>query len=430
MSTRVRSALGLLFLSCCLVAATAGWGPVALGQEAEAEPIDYEELFHQVWLAVAENFVGAAEGVDWFAAQVEYLPKVRGAQSDEEAYRYLAEMVALLRDPLTYLVTPQEMQNAPEALDPTNFSGVGMMLVQFPDESIVVTQVFDRAPASRAGIRKGHRIVAVDGVPTAGRNLNEVVEQIRGPAGTQVQLTVADPHGAERTVSVRRAQIRHVPEVTSRRLDGNVGYLSIPSFDQGMDVQVLRHLRQLYRTNGLVIDLRNFERAVDPTAFLRIAGLFTDQPVGGLYMRQGVLVLQPDRAWEGGTGTLGVPPPTRLDFWEKPLAIIVDGSVAYSQPALAFVTALQESGKAVLVGRGVSPSPGVGAGNGALELPGGAMLAISYSQLISVAREQIINSLTVETEVPLDRSYIEAWYRGDDLDIEAARRAVLDLAAR
>src|SRR5690606_24184435 len=34
-STRVRSALGLLFLSCCLVAATAGWGPVALGQEAE-----------------------------------------------------------------------------------------------------------------------------------------------------------------------------------------------------------------------------------------------------------------------------------------------------------------------------------------------------------------------------------------------------------
>lgn len=432
MTTHARSALGILLW--CLLAACLLWAPVVRGQDTDADTIDdginYEELFHHVWLAVAENYVGPAEGVDWFAAQREYLPKVKSAQSHEEAYRHLAEMVALVGDPLTFLVTPEEMQNAPEALDPSNFSGVGMMLVQFPDDSIVVTEVFDRAPASRAGLRKGHRIVAVNGVSTAGKSVTEVVQEIRGPAGSQVQLTVADPRGEERTVTVRRAQIRHVPEVTSRRLAGNIGYLSIPSFERGTEAQVLSHLRRLYRTAGLVIDLRNLERTGDPTAFVRIAGLFTDEPLGGLYTRQGVLVIQPDRTWEGGAGALGVPPPTRLDYWEKPVAFIVDGSVAYSQLALALVTALQESGKAVLVGRGVSASLGVGTGNGALELPGGAMLAVSYSQLFSVAREQIIDSLSVETEVPLDHHYLEAWYRGDDLDIEAARRAVLELLER
>lgn len=171
MTTHARSALGILLW--CLLAACLLWAPVVRGQDTDADTIDdginYEELFHHVWLAVAENYVGPAEGVDWFAAQREYLPKVKSAQSDEEAYRHLAEMVALVGDPLTFLVTPEEMQNAPEALDPSNFSGVGMMLVQFPDDSIVVTEVFDRAPASRAGLRKGHRIVAVNGVSTATR---------------------------------------------------------------------------------------------------------------------------------------------------------------------------------------------------------------------------------------------------------------------
>lgn len=401
-----------------------------LAEDQAVEEIGYEELFEAVWMIVAENFVGPAEGVDWFAARLEYLPKVANAQSDEEAYRHLAEMVALLGDPLTFLLTPEEMRSVPEAQDSSNFSGVGMMLVQYPDGSIVVTDVFDRAPASRAGLRKGVRIVAVDGVSTAGKGVTEVVEGIRGPVGSQVELTVADPNGVERTVSIRRAQIRHEAEVTSSRLAGNIGYLSIPNFSQGMDVQVLSHLRRMYRNAGLVIDMRNFERTIDPIAFLRIAGLFTDEPLGGLYTRQGVLLLQPDRAWEGGTRALGVPPPTRLDFWEKPLAIIVDGSVALSQFALAFVTTLQESGRAVLVGRGAPPSPGVGTGSGVVELPGGAVLAVANSQLFSVKDERIIDSLEVQTEVPLDLSYLEAWYRGDDLDIEAARFAVADLLIR
>ena len=73
-----------------------------------------------------ENFVGAAEGVDWFAVYTEYYPKVVGAQSDEEAYRQLAEMVALLGDPVTFLLTPEEMKALPDTeQEPSTFSGSG-----------------------------------------------------------------------------------------------------------------------------------------------------------------------------------------------------------------------------------------------------------------------------------------------------------------
>ena len=191
-----------------------------------------------------------------------------------------------------------------------------------------------------------------------------------------------------------------------------------------MAAQVLSHLRRLYRSDALIIDLRQHDAAFSARDFLRIAGLFTSDSLGGLYTRSGVYVMQPDRAWEGGTGAFGVPPPTNLDFWEKPIAIVVDGSVALSPFALAFVNALAESKGAVLVGRGVGPAPGVGVGQAHFELPGGGVLAVASSLLVSLKEQRIVDSIQVEAEVPLDLRYLEAWYRGDDLDIEAARSAL------
>ena len=413
---------------CVAAAAQAPFSGAASAQGgAEGQPVrtqGYSELFEAVWNIIAENFIGSAPGVDWFAAREVYEPLVSGAQTEQEAYRYLAEMVALLGDPATFVRAPHEVQRAKEVQDPERYSGVGLYLSQYPDGSIVVTGVIDRGPAARAGVRKGSRVFAVDGEPVAGKSLDEVVAGIRGPQGTSVSITFADPAGAERTIALRRAMIYVNTEVTSNRLSGGIGYLAIPSFGEGMAAQVLSHLRRLYRSDALIIDLRQHDGAFSPTDFLRIAGLFTADPLGGLYTRHGIYPLLPDRAWEGGTGSLGVPPPTRLDFWEKPIAIIVDSSVALSPFTVAFVSSLAESGKAVVVGRGVGPGPLVGTGQVLVELPGGGVLAVATSRLVSLTRQGLVDAVEVETEVPLDLKYLEAWYRGDDLDIQAARAAL------
>src|SRR5690606_39295276 len=118
------------------------------------------------------------------------------------------------------------------------------------------------------------------------------------------------------------------------------------------------------------------------------------------------------------SGALGVPAPTRLHFWEKPIAIIVDGTTALSQFAVALVTALRESGKAVVVGRGTGPALGVGTGQGVRELEGGGLLFVANSQLVSLKEQRVVDALAVDREVALDQAYLEAWYRGEDLDIE------------
>ena len=199
-----------------------GWA--AGGTPDGDEPLDpaaraerYAALFETVWLSVYQRYVGAGvERVDWFAVRGVYKPRVTGARDDEEAYRYLEEMVALLEDPLTFVRSPAEAAalRSPEE-DASRYSGVGILLSQFPDGSTVVAGVFDRSPAARGGVRKGERIVAVDGEPAAGKSLDEVAGKIQGPVGSQVALTLADPWGAERTVTLRRAEIQ-VPRRSSR----------------------------------------------------------------------------------------------------------------------------------------------------------------------------------------------------------------------
>lgn len=425
-----------VFLACAVLAFGGVCGWAAGGTPDGDEPLDpaaraerYAALFETVWLSVYQRYVGAGvERVDWFAVRGVYKPRVTGARDDEEAYRYLEEMVALLEDPLTFVRSPAEAAalRSPEE-DASRYSGVGILLSQFPDGSAVVAGVFDRSPAARGGVRKGERIVAVDGEPAAGKSLDEVAGKIQGPVGSQVALTLADPWGAERTVTLRRAEIQVRAEVVSERLPGGIGYLSIPHFNAGTAAQVLSHLRRLYRMNGLIIDLRGLDPGASLTDFARIAGLFTEEDLGGIFLSGGVFPLRPDREWQGGTGAFGVPPPTRLDYWEKPIAIIVDGSVARSQYAMALVTGLAGSGKAVVVGRGVEPSPLVATGQWVEELPGGGLLAIAASKLVSLTDGRVIDGLAVDVEVPLDARYVEAWYRGSDLDVEAAREA---LAAR
>lgn len=63
------------------------------------------------------------------------------------------------------------------------------------------------SPAEAAGLKKGERIVAVDGVAAAGRSLPEVIGRIRGPVGTTVELTVAGEAG-ERVVPIARGEVR------------------------------------------------------------------------------------------------------------------------------------------------------------------------------------------------------------------------------
>jgi C-terminal processing protease CtpA/Prc len=79
-------------------------------------------------------------------------------------------------------------QGGPPGPEITQFEGVGMTL-DGRSGSVMVTLVSEGSPAERAGVQAGDRVLAVDGVPVAGQDINTVVQRIRGPSGSAVLLS-------------------------------------------------------------------------------------------------------------------------------------------------------------------------------------------------------------------------------------------------
>ena len=59
-------------------------------------------------------------------------------------------------------------------------------------------------PAARAGLRVGDRIITLEGEPVRGLSLEEIVERLRGPVGTEIELEIVRD-GEAITLRVRRA---------------------------------------------------------------------------------------------------------------------------------------------------------------------------------------------------------------------------------
>jgi carboxyl-terminal processing protease len=167
-------------------------------------------------------------------------------------------IVDSLADPYTDYLDPDELEALRDRNDGAYF-GVGLQVAE-RDASIVVTHVFPDSPAARAKILTGDRLVAVDGTATAGRGLEAVVGDIRGPEGSRVSLDVATGAGPTRTVELKRARIR-VPSVTSRLESvggAKVGYVRLAQFTRG-SAKALRDAVEALRAKGatgLVLDLR------------------------------------------------------------------------------------------------------------------------------------------------------------------------------
>lgn len=418
---------GVLVLCIAVGLGGAAASAAESGDEMEdATQAPYADLFAAVWLTVAEQYAGTPE-VAWDEVGEEYHEVISFAASESEAYEMASEMVALLGDPGTFIRTPAEVRALQERATDGEIIGVGMLLGSTPNAEVVVLSVLDGGPASQAGVRRGERIAAVDGASTADKSVNDVAGEIRGEQGSTVELTLMDPQGAERSVRIVRAPVQFTPEVSSRVLPGNIGYLSLTSFRPGLDAEFLNALRRLYRTRALLIDLRQGDGAVDPTVVLRIAGLFTEDPLAALVTRGGGFILQPIRQWEGGgdSETPSLLGPTDLDFHTKPVAVLADDAVASSVFTLGLVAGLQESGRATIIGRPSTEELRAGKGYSVFELPGGGFLNVATSLLLSLEDREFITSFTPDVVVPMDVNLLKSWYDGNDLDIEAGRQAVL-----
>ena len=165
--------------------------------------------------------------------------------------------IEALGDEYTEYIPADEMEEYTQDIM-GNFVGIGIYMIQnTEDNTIEVVSPIKDSPAEKAGILPGDKIVGVDGVKDNGDEMDTAANKIKGEEGTTVKIEIK--RGEENlTFDIERAKVITNP-VLSEKLENNIGYLQITSFDEGTAEDFKNKFNSLkdQGITSLIIDLRN-----------------------------------------------------------------------------------------------------------------------------------------------------------------------------
>ena len=165
--------------------------------------------------------------------------------------------VAGLGDEYTEYLTEKEVTSLMEDVN-GSYVGVGLYISQnAKTNEILVIGVIEDSPANKAGILVGDIIKKVDNVEYTGDELTQASNHMKGIEGTKVKVTV-QRDGKELEFDILREKIKFKC-VKSEKLEDDIGYIRISSFDGGCAEDFKNAYNELNSKGikSLVIDLRN-----------------------------------------------------------------------------------------------------------------------------------------------------------------------------
>lgn len=270
------------------------------------------------------------------------------------------------------------------------FGGLGIE-VTMENGWVKVVSPIDDTPAYRAGMQPGDFITHLDGEPVSGLSLSEAVDRMRGPANSDIRLTVrrngTEPFDVKLTRAVIRIQtVRSNPQ-------GNIGYIRITQFSQSTHADLIKHMGQLKKDigkdlSGFVIDLRN-----NPGGLLDQAIAVSDD-----FLDKGEIVSTRSRKAEdtqrfnarGGDIADGLPL----------VVLINDGSASASEIVAG---ALQDHRRAILLG---TRSFGKGSVQTLIPLPGHGSMRLTTARYFTPSGRSI-QAVGIEPDIKVLQSKIE-----------------------
>jgi len=240
-------------------------------------------------------------------------------------------------DPYSQFLDSHAYQNL-QALTHGSFGGVGVEVSIRENHPTVISPI-EGGPAWTLGVRSGDVIVKVDGQSTAGLNIDEVANLLRGPEGTHVTLSIhreGEPDDVEITVERRQIVTKSVRYAFV--VDGGVGYLRLANFSETSGAEVRAALDRLKADGAtrLVLDLRS-----NPGGLLDQAVSVAEQ-----FVKQGTLVVATRGRAQGQDHQFYATQGHPLLDW--PMVVLVDGASASASEIVA--GSLQDLDRALLVG--------------------------------------------------------------------------------
>ena len=144
---------------------------------------------------------------------------------------------------------------------------------------VKVISPIDGSPAEEVGVKAGDYIVKIDGIQVQGKTLPEAVDLMRGPVGSEIEITV-------RRIGERKAinfkiirDIIEIKSVKAKILDENIGYVRLTSFNDNSSDQlkkIVKDFKKNKEINKYILDLRNNPGGLLNQA-IRITDFFLDK---------------------------------------------------------------------------------------------------------------------------------------------------------
>ena len=139
-----------------------------------------------------------------------------------------------------------------------NFEGIGAEVTERNGQILVVAPIPD-TPAEDAGIHSGDVILEVNGQSVEGLGVYEVVDLIRGPRGTDVELLILHRNASSPTKIVITRGVVIVPTLDIRILSGGIAHLQLNFFGENTLEEFEKAMARAERlkAKGIILDLRN-----------------------------------------------------------------------------------------------------------------------------------------------------------------------------
>ena len=343
--------------------------------------------------------------------------------------RRIAEIIAQVQREYVDEVTPdrlleQAMRGMVGGLDPYSayldrreyeelrrgaagsYPGIGIE-VSAEGEGIKVVRSLADSPAARAGIRGGDVILQIDDEAVGG-NVSAALEQMRGPPGSLVRLTLRRAESAELvSVALERVKVE-VHSVSGEMLESGYAYVRIASFSETTRKDFERVLRELATSEplrGVVLDVRHNPGGVLEAA-VEVADALLD--AGNIVSATG-RTREANFRMDASRGQLleGVP-----------LVLLINGASASAAEILA--GALKDNGRAQLVGR---RTYGKGVVQSVLPLADGRALKLTTSRYVTPAGVSI-NETGIEPDVLLPGADVMPIAAREDAEVKLALRTL------
>jgi carboxyl-terminal processing protease len=262
----------------------------------------------------------------------------------------------------TYYLTPERAKGFNQR--PAPVTGIGVQIFQpDPNQPIEVIDVYSNTPAERAGVKKGDKIIRVNGEDVTTLTTDEVATRVKGPEGTQVTVTFLRG-SSEVELTITRARFQ-APLFTSRMEDNSIGYIRIPQLIASVADDVGTAVRSLSSQGATswILDLRD-----DPGGELTVA-----VNVASLFVQRGTLVYQIGR--DGQRSAVDANSSKFLGL-KDPLVVLVNKNSASGSEIIA--AGIRANGAGTVMGTQTAGCVGTGQPR---ELPDGGLLLVTLTKM-------------------------------------------------